>query len=99
MPLLRPPRLKIENLKRGGLTKGIVKTSPYGPKVSDKAKKEADAVKAEFMADKYVIFKGGLKDNKGNVVIPAGKDQKQDDKEFEGMSYLVEGVKGEIPKN
>ena len=88
---------KIPNFLRGGLSKGIVKTSPYGPKVSDKAKKEADAVKAEFMADKFVIFKGGLKDNQGKVVIPAGMDQKQEDKALEGMNYLVEGVKGKIP--
>ena len=90
---------KIENFKRGGLSKGIVKMSPYGPKVSDKAKKQADDVKAEFMADKFVIFKGGLKDNQGKEVIPKGMDQKQEDKALESMNYLVEGVKGKIPGN
>ena len=38
---------KIPNLLRGGLKEQIVKTSPYGPAVSDKAKQAAEAVKVE----------------------------------------------------
>jgi simple sugar transport system substrate-binding protein len=41
-----------------------------------------------------VIFKGPLKDNKGNVVIAAGINRGQTDPELEKMSYLVEGVIG-----
>ena len=39
----------VPHLLRGGLKEGIVKTSAYGPAVSDDAKKDADAVKAKFM--------------------------------------------------
>ena len=42
------------------------------------------------------IFQGGLKDNKGAVVIPAGKALKQTDIELEKMNYLVEGVVGSV---
>jgi simple sugar transport system substrate-binding protein len=86
---------KISNLVRGGLKEKIVKTSPYGPAVSEKAKKAADAVKAKFMDGSFVIFKGPLKDNTGKEIIPAGKSYEQTAIELESMDYLVEGVIGQ----
>jgi simple sugar transport system substrate-binding protein len=68
--------------------------SAYGPAVTDPAKKAADAIKAQMMAGKFDIFKGPLKDNKGAVVVAAGKSFKQTDIELEKMNYLVEGVLG-----
>jgi simple sugar transport system substrate-binding protein len=85
------------NFLRGGLKEGYVKMSPYGPMVNDAAKKNAEDVKAKMLADKFDIFAGGaggLKDNKGAVVIAAGKAMKQTDIELEKMNYLVEGVIG-----
>ena len=84
------------NFLRGGLKDGYVKTSAYGPAVTDAAKKAADGIKAQMMAGKFDIFKGPLKDNKGNVVIPAGTVLTQTDLKLEGMNYLVEGVVGSI---
>lgn len=87
------------NFLRGGLKEGYVKMSAYGPTVSDAAKKQADAVKAKMLAGGFDIFvggTGGLKDNKGAVVIPAGKALKQTDLELEKMNYLVEGVVGSV---
>ncbi|NTV86777.1 MAG: BMP family ABC transporter substrate-binding protein [Burkholderiaceae bacterium] len=84
------------NFIRGGLKEGYVKMSPYGPMVSDAAKKNADDVKAKMVAGTFDIFKGPLKDNKGKEVIPAGKSLKQTDISLEGMNYLVEGVVGSI---
>jgi simple sugar transport system substrate-binding protein len=81
---------------RGGLKEGFVKMSAYGPTVTDPAKKAADAVKAQMMAGKFDIFKGALKDNKGNTVVAAGKAMKQTDLELEKMNYLVEGVIGSV---
>ena len=82
------------NFVRGGLKEGFVKTSAYGPAVSEAARKGADAVKAKMMAGGFDIFGGELKDNTGKVVIPKGKVFKQTDIELEGMNYLVEGVIG-----
>lgn len=82
------------NFLRGGLKEGYVKMSPYGAMVSDAAKKKADGIKAGMIAGTFDIFKGPLKDNKGNVVIAAGKTFKQTDIELEKMNYLVEGVVG-----
>jgi len=81
---------------RGGLKEGFVKTSAYGPTVSEAARKNADAVKARMMAGGFDIFVGEMKDNTGKVVIPKGKVFKQTDLELEGMNYLVEGVLGKI---
>ena len=84
------------NFVRGGLKEGFVKSSAYGPAVSDAAKKQAESVRAAMLADKFDIFKGELKDNTGKVVIPAGKVYKQTDVTLEGMNYLVEGVVGKV---
>jgi basic membrane protein A len=84
------------NFLRGGLKEGYVKTSAYGPMVSDAAKKNAEDIKAKMLAGSFDIFQGGLKDNKGAVVIPAGKALKQTDLELEKMNYLVEGVVGSV---
>jgi len=84
------------NFVRGGLKDGFVKNSPYGPMVSEAARKQADGVRAQMVAGQFDIFKGALKDNTGKVVIPAGKVLKQTDIELESMNYLVEGVVGSV---
>jgi basic membrane protein A and related proteins len=84
------------NFIRGGLKEGYVKMSAYGPAVTDAAKKNADDIKAKMIAGTFDIFKGPIKDNKGNVVIPAGKTLGQKDIALESMNYLIEGVVGSI---
>src|ERR1700741_2728708 len=74
------------NFVRGGVKEGFVQPSPYGPAVTDAAKKMADGVKPQMVADKFDIFKGPLKDNKGAVITPAGKAYKQTDIELEKMN-------------
>lgn len=86
----------IDNIVRGGLKEAIVKTSAYGPAVSAEARTKADAVKAEFMKGGVVLYKGGLKDNTGKTVIPAGPGYEQTNIELEKMDYLVEGVVGSV---
>ncbi len=82
------------NFLRGGLKEGYVKMSPYGAMVPDVAKKQADDIKAKMTAGTFDIFAGGLKSNKGAVVVP--KTLKQTDAELEKMNYLVEGVIGSV---
>jgi basic membrane protein A and related proteins len=84
----------IPNFYRGGLKQGLIKVSPYGPKVSDAARTQADDVKAKLTDGSYVIFKGPIVDNKGKTVITAGVDRGQTDPELEKMDYLIEGVIG-----
>ncbi|HYM04627.1 MAG TPA: BMP family ABC transporter substrate-binding protein, partial [Stellaceae bacterium] len=84
----------IPNFYRGGLKEGLVKTSAYGPAVGEAARKNADTAKEKLMAGGFAIYQGPLKDNKGNVAIPAGKELLSTDPVLEGMNYLVEGVIG-----
>jgi simple sugar transport system substrate-binding protein len=84
------------NFVRGGLKEGFVKPSPYGAMVSEAARKNADAVRAQMMAGSFDIFKGELKDNTGKVVIAKGQAHKQTALELEAMNYLVEGVVGKV---
>ena len=86
---------KVPNMLRGGLKEQIVKMSPYGADVSEEAKKKADDIKAKIIDGSFLIYKGPLKDNKGNEVIAAGKSYPQTDIKLESMDYLVEGAIGE----
>ncbi|MGZ8934907.1 MAG: BMP family ABC transporter substrate-binding protein [Methylobacter sp.] len=82
------------HLLRGGIKEGIVNVSKYGPSVSAETIALADAAKARFMSGEMLIYKGELKDNKGNIVIPAGTALPQTDIKLESMDYLVAGVIG-----
>jgi simple sugar transport system substrate-binding protein len=86
----------VPNFTRGGLAEGYVKMSPYGPAVTEAARKHADAVKAEIMKGGFAVFKGPLMDNTGKVVIPAGKVYAETAIELESTNWLVDGVKGSI---
>ena len=82
------------NFERGGLAEGFIKMSPYGKAVSAEARKHADAVKAEIMKGNYAVFKGPLKDNRGNQVIAAGTSYPETAIQLESTNWLVDGVKG-----
>ncbi|MEP0916626.1 BMP family ABC transporter substrate-binding protein [Leptolyngbya sp. DQ-M1] len=84
----------IPHLLRGGYKDEFVKISAFGPAVSDVAKKDAEAARDKMRAGSLVIYKGGLKDNTGKTVVPAGKDYGATAIELESMSWLVEGVIG-----
>ncbi|MEZ5933671.1 MAG: BMP family ABC transporter substrate-binding protein [Alphaproteobacteria bacterium] len=84
----------IPNFTRGGLAEGFVKTSAYGPAVSEQAAKHADEVKAEMMKGGYSVIKGPLADNTGKEIVPAGTAYEETAIELESMDYLVEGVIG-----
>jgi len=82
------------NFVRGGLKEGYVRTSTYGPAVPAAAKDKADAAKTAILNGSLAIYKGALKDNKGNTVIPAGTSYVITEPKLESMNYLVEGVVG-----
>jgi len=86
----------LPNFVRGGLKENFVKMSPYGPALSAAGRKNVDTVKAEILKGGFSVFKGPMKDNKGNLVIPAGKAYVETAIELESMNYLVEGVNGAI---
>ena len=79
---------------RGGLADGFVKTSAYGPAVTDAARKQADDIKARMMAGQFVVYQGPLKDNTGREVIAPGASYGEQAVELESTDWLVEGVVG-----
>lgn len=87
---------KLGNFVRGGLKDGFVKMSPLGPAVPEAGSKQFETTLSEIMAGGFSVFKGGIKDNKGNVVVAEGKSFPEDAIELESMDYLVEGVVGSI---
>ena len=85
---------KLANFVRGGLKDGFVKMSPLGPAVPEAGRKAFEATHAEIMKGGFSVFKGPMKDNKGNEVIAGGKSFAEDAIELESMNYLVEGIVG-----
>ena len=83
---------KITNIVRGGLKEGIVKTSAYGPTVSDEAKKKADEVRRKLVEGNFVDLQGSAEGQQRQGDHPRGKVYAQNDLELEKMNYLVEGV-------
>ena len=62
---------------------------------SAEAKEDADEVKGEFMAGKFVIFKGPLKDNTRKGSDSGGHELSVGRSELDKMDYFVDGVKAE----
>ena len=88
----------LSGLHRGGIKEGIITIAPFGPAVSEEAKKKVEGVMAEFKSDSgFAIFKGPLTSNEGKVILKEGEVQVQQDPALESMSYLVKGVVGKIP--
>lgn len=84
----------IGNFVRGGLADGFIKMSPLGPSVSDAARAQFEATKAEIMAGGFAAIKGPLNDNQGNLIAAEGKSFVETDIDLESMGYLVDGVIG-----
>lgn len=84
----------IGNFVRGGLADNFIKMSPLGPAVSDAARAQFEATKAEIIAGGFAAIKGPLKDNKGNLIASQGQSFVETDVALESMDYLVEGVIG-----
>ena len=84
----------IDNFVRGGLAEGFIKMSPLGPAVSDTARNQFEATKADILKGDFAVIKGPLNDNAGNVIAASGQSFVETDVALESMDYLVEGVVG-----
>ncbi len=74
----------------GTMADGYMDLAPLTDLVDADTKAKVEEVKAQMMAGEFPIFKGPIKDNKGNEVVPAGTTL---DREGIWMTnYLVEGV-------
>jgi len=82
----------LPNMTYGGYDLDMVQNTPFGAGASEKVVKVTNDAIAALKA-KAPIFKGPIKDNKGNVVLP---DASYDNMAavLNGMTYLVDGVIG-----
>ncbi|MEM9370289.1 MAG: BMP family ABC transporter substrate-binding protein [Pseudomonadota bacterium] len=84
----------IPNFDRGGLAEGYIKMSPLGPSVTDTARNQFEATKAEMMKGGFAAYLGPLSDNTGNEILADGESFVETDIALESMDYLVDGVIG-----
>jgi basic membrane protein A and related proteins len=77
----------------GDLKSGIVFLLPYGPMVTEEAKRAVEAAKQKIMSGDLKIFAGPIEDNEGKLRVPAGTELSSEDA-ITKMNWLVAGVKG-----
>ncbi|TWI62569.1 nucleoside-binding protein [Pseudoduganella lurida] len=81
---------------RGGLKEGMVRMAPLNGVVPADAAKLFETRKAQMSAGKLNPFRGPIKDQRGNLKVPAGVDMPL--QEVLSMNYYVQGVEGAMPK-
>lgn len=77
-----------------GMDKGVVDIAPFGPMVPKDVQDKVNAQKELFKKGEDKVFAGPIKDQAGQVKIPAGAQAA--DKDLLGMTWFVEGVVGSI---
>jgi simple sugar transport system substrate-binding protein len=83
------------NLYRGGFRQEMVALSPFGKAVPQNVQDAVLKARQGFLDDTLKLYKGPLKDNKGNQVIAAGQDISNTDNAFKlNVKWLVEGAIG-----
>jgi basic membrane protein A len=80
----------------GTMADGMVKLAPFGESVEEDTRKLIEEKKQATIDGDFNAFAGPVKDQDGKVRIPKGKEASLED--LFSMDYLVEGVKGKIPK-
>jgi len=78
-----------------GMKEGLVDIAPMSDLVPADVQAVVNEKKAAIISGELKVFAGELKDNKGNVAVPAGAEMS--DGEMLGMNFFVEGVQGNIP--
>ena len=81
----------------GDMADGHIRLAPLGPIVTDETRALIEAKKAEIVGNSGVMFTGPLNDNTGKEILAAGVQATYG--ELMGMNYLVEGIKGTLPKS
>lgn len=78
----------------GTLKDGFCRLSPFGPQVSARARRAVAEASAKIIDGSLQIYRGPLRDNTGQLRIPAGASLAVTDRELDKMDWLVEGVLG-----
>lgn len=79
-----------------GIETGVVKLAPLSDQVPQNIQALVAEKKQALMEHKLQVFTGPIKNQAGEIALPAGKTFT--DKELLGMNFFIEGVQGTIPK-
>ncbi len=79
-----------------GLREGLLDLAPFGKMVPDDVKALVEKEKQRIISGEFDVFVGPIKDNTGKERVPAGVTMT--DEEKLAFDWLVEGVRGTIPK-
>ncbi len=80
----------------GGLADGVVGLSPYSDLVPQDVRDLVEAKKAAIVSGAWDVFTGPINNQAGELWVPEG--EVMSDGDMLGMTKLVEGVVGTIPK-
>lgn len=78
----------------GSIKDGIVDLAPLTDVAPEGAKEAVEKAEADILSGTNYIFEGPLKDQNGEIKVPAGT--KMSDEEMLSMQWFVEGVEGKI---
>ncbi len=92
---LREQGQPLPDFVTGGYDKDYIRSSPFGAGATPQAIKAAKSA-IQAMKQNKPILVGPIKDNKGRIVVPAGKSLDAYAPEIMKTNYLVEGVIGSM---
>lgn len=79
----------------GTLKDEFCRLSPFGQAVPNEKRQTVARIRERLLSGAQAIYKGPIRDNKGNVVIPAGTTIGVEDPALDRMNWLAEGIEGE----
>ena len=79
----------------GGLSDGLLSLAPLHEAIPDSVRKMVDQAKQDIISGKLQIFKGPIKDQEGNLRVPAGEVMSL--KDITSTRWLVQGIDGPSP--
>ncbi|QRN85275.1 BMP family ABC transporter substrate-binding protein [Clostridia bacterium] len=80
----------------GGLEDGIVDIAPMNDVVDSEIVSLVETRKSEIMDGTFDVFAGPIKNQDGEIVVPAGESIQ--DSDINSMLWFVEGIEGVIPE-
>jgi basic membrane protein A len=79
----------------GGLSDGLLSLAPLHEAIPDSVKKLVEQARQDIISGKLQIFKGPIKDQEGNLRVPAGEVMSL--KDITSTRFLVQGIDGPSP--
>ena len=77
-----------------GLKEGVVKMSPYLDAIPQSVRDELAVIEADIKAAKRHPYAGEIKDQSGNIRVPAGEVLA--DADIRGFNWFVAGMTGNL---